>query len=117
MARARKDEVLEGQHEELECAAVSKASGSEHARRTARLGDVLEVMQAYSMIEGRMRSLRPSCSRARAPSSSLSIRPAAARRKAWRGKAGWWPGRCERRRTMPRVLEEACTKVPWSCSY
>ena len=37
---------------------ASMASGSEHARRTARLGDAFEVMQAYGHIVGGMRGLR-----------------------------------------------------------
>ena len=37
---------------------ASMASGSEHARRTAKLGDAFEVMLAYSHIVGGMRGLR-----------------------------------------------------------
>ena len=37
---------------------ASMASGCEHARRTSQLGDVFEVMQAYSHIVGGMRGLR-----------------------------------------------------------
>ena len=71
-ARARKHKVLGGQREGLEGAAASMASGSEHARRTVRLGDVFEVMQAYSMIAAGVRSLRDKEYELQ-PSTSLSI--------------------------------------------
>ena len=57
-ARARKSKVLAGQREGLEHAVASMASGSEHARRTAKLGDEFEVMKAYSQIVTGMRGLR-----------------------------------------------------------
>jgi hypothetical protein len=49
-ARTRKKEVLTGQREGLEHAVASMASGSEHAWRTAKLGDEFEVMKAYSQV-------------------------------------------------------------------
>ena len=57
-ARTRKKEVLTGQREGLEHAVASMASGSEHAWRTAKLGDEFEVMKAYSQIVTGMRWLR-----------------------------------------------------------
>merc|ERR1719183_1662839 len=57
-ARARKSKVLAGQRKGLEFAVASMASGSEHARRTAKLGDEFEVMKAYSKIVTGMRGLR-----------------------------------------------------------
>ena len=57
-AAARKQKALAGQREGLECAVASMASGSEHARRTARLGGAFEVMQAYSHIVKGIRELR-----------------------------------------------------------
>ena len=55
--QARKQKILAGQREGLEHAVASMASGSEHARRTSKLGDVFEVMLAYSHIVGGMRAI------------------------------------------------------------
>ena len=42
----------------LELAVKCMLSGSEHARRTAKIGDALEVMHAYNLIVTGMRQLR-----------------------------------------------------------
>ena len=55
--QARKQKILAGQREGLEHAVASMASGSEHALRTSKLGDVFEVMLAYSHIVGGMRAI------------------------------------------------------------